>query len=57
MARQQEVSRVAQETGLAQEALYRALSSKANPESATIVGDHGARVAVASEEEDRRNDG
>lgn len=31
------MSRVARETGLAREALYRALSSKGNPEFATIV--------------------
>ncbi len=37
MARQRGVSRVAQETGLAREALYRALSSDGNPEFATIV--------------------
>lgn len=37
MARQRGVSRVAQETGLAREALYRALSSNGNPEFATIV--------------------
>ena len=37
MARQEGMSRVAQETGLAREALYRALSSKGNPEFATIV--------------------
>ena len=37
MARQRGVSRVAPETGLAREALYRALSSDGNPEFATIV--------------------
>ena len=37
MARQRGMSRVAQETGLAREALYRALSSEGNPEFATIV--------------------
>ena len=37
MARQKGMSRVARETGLAREALYRALSSDGNPEFATIV--------------------
>ena len=37
MARRRGMSRVAQETGLAREALYRALSSGGNPEFATIV--------------------
>jgi len=37
MARQRGMSRVAEETGLAREALYRALSSDGNPEFATIV--------------------
>ncbi len=37
MARQRGMSRVAQETGLAREALYRALISDGNPEFATIV--------------------
>ena len=37
MARQRGMSRVARETGLAREALYRALSSDGNPEFATIV--------------------
>ena len=37
MARQRGMSRVAQETGLAREALYRALSLDGNPEFATIV--------------------
>lgn len=37
MARQRGMSRVARETGLAREALYRALSSNGNPEFATIV--------------------
>ena len=37
MARQRGMSHVAQETGLAREALYRALSSDGNPEFATIV--------------------
>ena len=37
MARQRGMSQVARETGLAREALYRALSSDGNPEFATIV--------------------
>ena len=37
MARQRGMSRVSQETGLAREALYRALSSDGNPEFATVV--------------------
>ena len=37
MARQRGMSRVSQETGLAREALYRALSSDGNPGFATIV--------------------
>ena len=37
MARQRGMSRVSRETGLAREALYRALSSDGNPEFATIV--------------------
>lgn len=37
MARQRGMSRVAQETGLARGALYRALSSDGNPELAIIV--------------------
>ena len=37
MARKRGMSRVAQETGLAREALYRALSSDGNPEFATVV--------------------
>ena len=37
MARQRGMSRVAQETGLAREALYRALISDGNPEFAAIV--------------------
>ncbi len=42
MARQRGMTRVARETGLAREALYRALSSDGNPEFATIVRVTGA---------------
>lgn len=42
MARQRGMTRVARETGLAREALYRALSSGGNPEFATIVRVTGA---------------
>lgn len=42
MARQRGMTRVARETGLAREALYRALSSDGNPEFATIVSVTGA---------------
>ena len=37
MARERGMSRVAQETGLAREALYRALSADGNPAFATVL--------------------
>ncbi len=37
MAREKGMSQIAQETGLAREALYRALSSEGNPELATVL--------------------
>lgn len=56
IARERGMTRVAQETGLARESLYRSLSARGNPEFATVlkaVDAAGLRLVTAKKHDDR----